>query len=45
MTALKALNQNARGVDGDPCRYKGVNGVPLKNKRRWKHSRRYSKTK
>ena len=29
MTALTALNRNAKGVNGVPCWYKGVNSVLL----------------
>ena len=29
ITALTAINRNAKGVNGVPCRYKGVNGVLL----------------
>ena len=29
VTALTALNRYAGGVNGGPCRYKGVNGVLL----------------
>ena len=29
ITALTAFNRNANGVNGVPCRYKGVNGVML----------------
>ena len=33
ITALTAFNRNANGVNGVPCRYKGVNGVLLVGKK------------
>ena len=31
ITALTALNRNAKGINGVPCRYKGFNGVLLES--------------
>ena len=31
ITALTAFNRNTKGVNGVPCRYKGVKGVLLES--------------